>query len=254
MASFGHCAARISRCLVQNHTLHHPSYLRSISASFSSGKDSFFGSSSVRSQRRKRRRRWQEERRHNNKDNDSTDNTTDELLERDTRTVRDILFPAPDYGDDAIRHQNHYPKTFAAWRSGLQEGWAAYRSTWDGFSSSKGFIVEPKEGHDLKQDVHSKTEQVKATAKQNMNFLVQESGSLKAKVTEVTGVSTKEDIRRVAAEMMKLASNCVAEFMAGYRKGRDDEVEKMMTQYFQELEEKANKPRRRKIKRRVLRA
>ena len=44
--------------------------------------------------------------------------------------------------------------------------------------------------------------------------------------------------------------------LTGYRKGRDDEVENMLTQYFQQLEQKAiqqaeRKPRR-KIKRRVM--
>jgi hypothetical protein len=38
--------------------------------------------------------------------------------------------------------------------------------------------------------------------------------------------------------MMKLATDCLREFMAGYRQGRDQEVEKMMNEYFQEEDEK----------------
>jgi hypothetical protein len=130
----------------------------------------------------------------------------------------------------------------------------AYKSTWDGFFTSKGFIVEHKEdeGLDLKENIHEKTQEVKGNVKQNVHFLAQESDSVRQKVTEATGISTKEDLRRVAAEMMRLAANCVNEFMSGYRKGRDDEVEKMLTQYFQEIETAANKPKRRKIKRRVI--
>jgi hypothetical protein len=40
--------------------------------------------------------------------------------------------------------------------------------------------------------------------------------------------------------MLRLANECVTEFMKGYRLGRDDEVDKMLTQYFQELDEAAD--------------
>ena len=37
------------------------------------------------------------------------------------------------------------------------------------------------------------------------------------------------------SESMRLATDCLKEFMAGYRKGRDEEVDKMLHKYFQEL-------------------
>ena len=37
---------------------------------------------------------------------------------------------------------------------------------------------------------------------------------------------------------LRLANDCVGEFMRGYRKSRDDEIEKMMNVYFKEFDEK----------------
>jgi hypothetical protein len=75
---------------------------------------------------------------------------------------------------------------------------------------------------------------------------------LRKEVRERTGINSSEDLKRYAAEAMQLMSTSLKEFMAGYRKGRDDEVEKMLTEYFQDLKKKFSKPRRRKRKRRVL--
>lgn len=218
--------------------------------SFSTDNGSFFASSSIRSQRRKRRLVLQEKRANSKTLIDEA--TGDPKI--DTRTVKDILFPTPDYGDDEFEDRKQYPKTLSEWRNGFQQGWRVYLSTWHGFLSSNGFIVEEKkpENHDWKNDAHNKGNELKENVKHNFEFIAQESKALQEKATEVTGISTKEDLRRVAADMMRLASLCVNEFMSGYRKGRDDEVEKMLTHYFQELEDEANKPIQRKVKRRVI--
>jgi hypothetical protein len=73
-----------------------------------------------------------------------------------------------------------------------------------------------------------------------------------------TKIYTKEDLKKWAGEQLKLATQCVNEFMAGYRSGRDEEVEKMLNQYFKEEgdEKEADVPKRkrRKPKRLVRRA
>jgi hypothetical protein len=51
---------------------------------------------------------------------------------------------------------------------------------------------------------------------------------------DTTGIHNTEDLRMVAEDMMRLATQCLKEFMAGYRQGRDDEVDKMLNEYFQE--------------------
>ena len=95
---------------------------------------------------------------------------------------------------------------------------------------------------------------VRERAKKNARLVKEEAESLRTQVRDATGIHSKEDLRKWVGEMMQLFSDCVKEFMAGYRKGRDDEVEKMLTEYFQELEKSANtSPRKtRKRKRREI--
>lgn len=99
--------------------------------------------------------------------------------------------------------------------------------------------------------------------KRNFDFVQKEGSYWKSRAQDETGIHTKEDLKKWAGDQMKLASECLSEFMVGYRKGRDDEVDKMLHQYFQENEEqdekkesndegalrKRRKPKRRTIKR-----
>ncbi len=80
---------------------------------------------------------------------------------------------------------------------------------------------------------------------------------------EQTGIRNQEDLKAFASDTMRLATECLKEFMAGYREGRDNEIDKMLHEYFQEQqgkslssdkEEEDSKPkRRRKPKQRILR-
>lgn len=136
-----------------------------------------------------------------------------------------------------------------------------YRKTWNGFFKSRGLFVEDEEEaekskENLHKSIQEQTDAVKQNIKRNSKFLADESVRLRSEFQNRTGLHSLDDLRRVAREAMRLASDCLNEFMSGYRKGRDDEVEKMMTQYFQELEQEANNPepkkKRRKRKRRIV--
>lgn len=176
----------------------------------------------------------------------------------DNRTVGDILFPGYTSADVPEEHKIHWPKSLSQWRAAIASAWSDYKWTWDGFTTSRGFLVEdnPTEANSETGDMNDKAreagEVVAANATRNAKLLKVEAESLGKEIRDRTGINTKEDLQKMAAEAMKLFSNCVKEFMSGYRKGRDDEVEKMLTQYFQEMEQEANKPKRRKRKRRVL--
>lgn len=189
----------------------------------------------------------------------------DEKEEEDTRTVLDILWPNPYRMRGEKEPGTEWPRDYEEWKIVLREGWALYMWTWRGFMSSRGFIVvdpldkveaekveSEKEIQDTMLRIGATKEEVMAQAKANAEFLKDEALSLKEQVQEHTGIHTKEDLRRWAAEMMRLASECVSEFMKGYRKGRDDEVERMLTQYFEELRKEIQKPPRRRAKRRIL--
>jgi hypothetical protein len=208
---------------------------------------SFFGHSSRRSQRRRRR---QEKR--------SKKQTKGELLAeengQDTRTVKDLLFPVPDFGDDQDDIPKLiYPTTFSGWRNAFSMTIKEYLSTWEGFFTSKGFLVEdtPTEPVDI-EAAKQKANEVTDNVKRNAKFARDESLKFREVVREKTGIQSQDDVRRVTADMMQLASDCVKDFMGGYRKGRDDETEKMLTEYFKSLEVEADKPKRRRTKRRVL--
>ena len=43
---------------------------------------------------------------------------------------------------------------------------------------------------------------------------------------------SKDDLQKIAGESMKLATVCLKEFMSGYRQGRDQEIDKMLNEYF----------------------
>lgn len=185
----------------------------------------------------------------------------DESNQEDTRTVMDILFPNPykhEKRDDV--EEFVWPRNFSEWKFVLTETWEDYKWTWRGFRTSKGLFVEDeteaaeseKKRQDQQKHLQAKAEEVTAQAKANAEFVKDEALSLRQQIRDQTGIHSQEDLRKWAADMMRLASECVNEFMKGYRKGRDDEVEKMLTEYFQEIEKDANKKRKRRTKRRIL--
>jgi hypothetical protein len=198
------------------------------------------------------------------------DNLEDDAV--DTRTVADILFPNP-YKDEP----NPYARTgrgfdsFASFRKVFSMAWVEYKGTWKGFFTSSGFVVEDNPEDNPEKNATNVGEVVKANkleeteiektgkkiqknVERNVTFLRKEADTLRKEVEERTGIRSTEDLKEFARDMMRLASDCVAEFLTGYRKGRDDEVDKMLSEYFKDLQEKAEKPveRKRRAKRRVL--
>jgi hypothetical protein len=187
----------------------------------------------------------------------------------DTRTVWDLIFPNPYKNEPPPPNSMiHWPKTLTEWRIQLQQTWELYRWTWRGFTtSSRGFLVEDpldidnhnkpllarkqQEEEDTLSNNNINPNDIMENVRQNAKFVRNEAASLGDTMKKTTGIATKEDLKQLVVDGMKLFSECVNEFMSGYRKGRDDEVEKMLTEYFQNLEVQANKPKRRKIKPRI---
>jgi hypothetical protein len=225
-------------------------------ALFSTKVQSFFTYNSGRSLRRRRRLENRRRRMQQNRQNAAPGNPYEY---EDTRTVKDILFPNPFKGQDPPIEQFKWPTSWAVWKEAFRMAWRDYRATWDGFFTSRGILVEdPEEAAKSKKErgeaIDKKRQEVTDNVKRNARFLQDEAFELRKQVRERTGIHSAEDLKRVAGDMMRLFSDCVSEFMAGYRKGRDEETEKMLTLYFQELEEKANEPvtKRRKPKRRII--
>lgn len=102
-------------------------------------------------------------------------------------------------------------------------------------------------------------EQVESNVSANVEFLKKEGEQVVKNVQRNTGIYSREELRAWAESQMKLANECLGEFMAGYRQGRDDEMDKMMNEYFQDDDEEEEeedessltKRQRRKPKRRI---
>ena len=125
-------------------------------------------------------------------------------------------------------------------------------------------ILQQQRKEERNRKIMEETEQVKENMKRNTKELMSDAETLKNEIRDRTGIHTFDDLRRVTREMMQLATDCLNEFMAGYRKGRDDEIDKMLNEYFQQIEsqvaqrqkdDEAKQQRlksRRKIKRRII--
>jgi hypothetical protein len=147
--------------------------------------------------------------------------------------------------------------------SDFQKAWVQYKATWaDGIQGvpdilpPTAVVVPENEGKEV-----IKMENVGENAARNLQLARDEAQQLVQQAQEHTGIKNQEDLRKFAADMMQLATECLKEFMAGYRQGRDEEVDKMLHEYFQEEEQEETpnddhapkRRRRRKPKTAVLR-
>lgn len=185
----------------------------------------------------------------------SSENDSEENEATKKGTVSDILFGKP--LESPIRHkyrktQYHFPNTWNGWKSSFQRVWTTYLSTFEGFITKEkkrdadGNIIEEgkDDAGDQSKDENSLQEKAKEVAgeiasnvQKNISTIQQESPTILQMGQQITGISTKEELRAWVGEQLKLATECLAQFMKGYRVGRDDEVDKMLHEYFKEVDE-----------------
>eukprot|EP00569_Conticribra_weissflogii_P006477 CAMPEP_0171331838 /NCGR_PEP_ID=MMETSP0878-20121228/2971_1 /TAXON_ID=67004 /ORGANISM="Thalassiosira weissflogii, Strain CCMP1336" /LENGTH=388 /DNA_ID=CAMNT_0011832473 /DNA_START=102 /DNA_END=1268 /DNA_ORIENTATION=+ len=178
----------------------------------------------------------------------------------ENRSVSEILFGRPleqplreeYYRQYRLKNGLKYPKTLEKWKTLLSEAWKDYLWTFEGFlikdsgeRDAYGNIIENGKV-DLKHNDASETlkdkasdvaSEVASNVRKNVATIREESPKLFKMGQDITGISSKEELRNWVGEQLKLATECVGEFMKGYRRGRDEEVDKMLHQYFQELDE-----------------
>ena len=70
----------------------------------------------------------------------------------------------------------------------------------------------------------------------NMTTIKRETPNLVKLGQEVTGVSSREELKEWVGEQLKLGTACLTEFMKGYREGRDTEVDRMLHEYFKGID------------------
>ena len=124
----------------------------------------------------------------------------------------------------------------------LRQAWKVYMATWaDGITG-----IPKKENTSRINSTYSNTSSTSASptpmeelqnisnnAEKNLTVVRQDAQELLEQAKEKTGIRSQEDIKELASEMMTIATECIKEFMAGYREGRDKEIDKMLHEYFQ---------------------
>lgn len=172
-----------------------------------------------------------------------------------------VLWPDP-YGETSTVAQS--VKGLPS-RADFSRSWRIYKSTWAGGLRGDLPVPGEKEVEEMDNSGDSQSldpDKLKKNLEKNVSAARDEAQKLKEEVSERTGIKTKEDLREFAREMMTLVTECLREFMSGYRNGRDQEVERMLNEYFQEIETEEDKQekggakrrRRRKPKRAIIRA
>ena len=96
-------------------------------------------------------------------------------------------------------------------------------------SSSSSSLTSPTPTEELQN--------IGDNAAKNLRSVRQDAQELLEQAKENTGIRNQEDMKELASEMMTIATECIKEFMAGYRKGRDTEIDKMLHEYFQDNDE-----------------
>ena len=146
-----------------------------------------------------------------------------------------------------------YPKTLKGWKDIFNTVWDKYLWTFEGFlleeksKRDKHGNILPKEETYADDDSNEKNKslqdkatdaanEVASNVQKNISTMKEEAPKLVQLGQQITGVTTKEELREWVGEQLKLGTACLAEFMKGYRKGRDDEVDRMLHQYFKDEE------------------
>ena len=194
-------------------------------------------------------------------DVDETNTTTSPPPEGYTLPNGEFVFGSPHFGNP-IRERYlrslqpiNYPKSIHGWRSLFRKSWEKYTWTFEGFLLKEkkrdeyGNVIQRKEGEDTNDEELevNDTKSLRAAAtdaasgiannvQQNITTLQQEAPHILRMGQQVTGISTKEELREWVRDQLKLGTACLTEFMAGYRKGRDEEIDRMLHAYFNELE------------------
>lgn len=153
-----------------------------------------------------------------------------------------------------IRSQQkiNYPKSWSGWKEVFRRTKDTYLMTFEGFllprkkRDEHGNIISDNEVNADEEDDEKTTMKEKATdaanqiagnVQKNISTIQQEAPKLVEMGQKVTGISSREELRAWVSDQLKLGTACLTEFMKGYRSGRDDEVDKMLHEYFKDLDE-----------------
>eukprot|EP00521_Asterionellopsis_glacialis_P015859 CAMPEP_0195301176 /NCGR_PEP_ID=MMETSP0707-20130614/28808_1 /TAXON_ID=33640 /ORGANISM="Asterionellopsis glacialis, Strain CCMP134" /LENGTH=251 /DNA_ID=CAMNT_0040364047 /DNA_START=243 /DNA_END=994 /DNA_ORIENTATION=- len=160
------------------------------------------------------------------------------------------IFPRPLPDPDNARYAPlQLPKTWEGWKTVWNGAWTEYKNSWQGFALGGREVVptsEPEKGgveqelDNLETKFTKVRGDIQSNVERNLKVIQKDGTELVETLQDRTGIYTTEDLKKWVADQMKLATECLSQFMAGYRTGRDDEIDKMLHEYFKELEGEEN--------------
>jgi len=131
--------------------------------------------------------------------------------------------------------------------------WTDYKSTWKGFFDNHGQSNRSNQhknndnnnDNNILSDVvlpslQNASENLSINISRNKESLKETSSDLLSLAKEQTGLRNKADVKQFTLNQIRLATECVGEFMKGYRKGRDSESERVLNEYWKGLEEEGS--------------
>ena len=196
---------------------------------------------------------------HKNNVDDGTKDTTknahdDDILKdykRDDDTmIFGIRIPGNPIRERYIESQRkiNYPKTWSGWKTVMKRTWDTYLWTFEGFllaekkRDADGNIIpddtkeesddDKEEDKTLQDKATDAAEQISQNVQKNISTIKEEAPKLVQMGQQLTGISTREELREWVSEQLKLGTTCLSEFMKGYKKGRDQEIDRMLHEYF----------------------
>eukprot|EP00978_Attheya_sp_CCMP212_P021608 scaffold63416_cov47-Attheya_sp.AAC.1 len=165
---------------------------------------------------------------------------SEEEEEEDTRTIAQLLGARVLDEDQRLFFEEQKKvrrrKSWADIWKILSMTWSDYKRTWVDTDEEKEKEEGTGSNESVEESMQNATEKIRENVSRNIETIQRDGPEFVEQLKKETGISTQEDLKRWAAEQMKLAVECLGEFMTGYRKGRDDEVDKMLNEYFVDLE------------------
>jgi hypothetical protein len=198
-----------------------------------------------------------------------TENVKDNDNENDDEYIPTFMRPEPignPIRERYIRSQRKikFPKSINGWKTVWKRSVDTYLWTFEGvFIKEKrrdergNILPDHEEEEDDSVDATKKEEedennhslQDKATdaagtivdnVQKNISTMKEHTPKIIEMGKEMTGVSNKEELREWVSDQLRLGTACLTEFMRGYRKGRDEEMDRVLHEYFKELDEVKN--------------
>jgi len=133
------------------------------------------------------------------------------------------------------------PQNLREWLTIFVEVNREYRDSFKGFfdnhkseSSNKDKELQP-DAHYIK-NIEKGINEAKGNLTKNATTLAKEGQVLVEEIKETTGIRNSNDVKEAASSMMVLATECISQFIKGYKSGRDEEIDKMLNKYFEGID------------------